>query len=136
MNPPTPTTTQRWQRTPIRNEASWIPRSFDDVEDLRERLIEAGHSAAIVNGLTGWLMAKALGHVDETSASTRTRYRKVLAELGTGPYPDNDPRLLRDAGHTNARGLAAALAGVGGFAMALAPIIDEQPRYDALPEAA
>lgn len=91
------TTNVRWQRTPIRNEGSWIPNSIEDFEEVRRRLTAAGHPTTVVNGITGWLAAKAIGEHDSSSGTTRARYRKILAELGPGPYPDNDPRRDHDA---------------------------------------
>jgi hypothetical protein len=71
----------RWQRTPIRGEAAFIPATLEDLEPLRQRLEAAGHPAMVVNGITGWLVEKALGHPDTTSRPTRANYRKILAEL-------------------------------------------------------
>lgn len=69
----------RWQRTPIRGERAYIPETVEELSVLRTRLVAAGHSDAVVNGLVGWLVAKASG--DHGSGSSATRYRKILAEL-------------------------------------------------------
>lgn len=71
----------RWQRTPIRGEAAYIPASLEDLEQLRGQLTAAGHTLTVVNGITGWLVAKATGEADVTSRTTRARYRAILAEL-------------------------------------------------------
>lgn len=65
----------------LRDEAAWIPRTFDELQELRQRLTDAGHSSPIVNGLTGWLVSKALGEEDTTGSSTRASYRRILREL-------------------------------------------------------
>lgn len=67
----------------LRNEAEWIPTSMETLAALRARLTEAGHPAAIVSGLTGWLVAKGAGEEDRTSSDTRSRYRRILADLET-----------------------------------------------------
>lgn len=124
-------------RRDLRNEAAWLPATLDELEDVRGRLVDAGHPPPIVNGLTGWLVAKALGERDATASDTRSRYRRILAELGPGPYGDRPPaRALRDAGFAaSTRQLIGAAAGVGVAALgvktgnpaliALAPIIPE-----------
>lgn len=78
----------RWQRTPIRGEAKFIPQTIGDLEQLRSKLVTAGHPSQVVNGLTGWLVAKALGEKDTTSGPTRANYRRILAELDAS---DSDP---------------------------------------------
>lgn len=112
-------TNVRWQRTPVRNEASWIPRTLEDLELVRERLATAGQTAPVINGITGWLAAKALGDHTSASGDTAARYRKILGELGTGPNPNGDRR-LRDAGEVDDGTLVGVgLVGVAGMAMAL-----------------
>jgi hypothetical protein len=71
----------RWQRTPIRGERAYMPASLEDLEKLRGRLTSTGHPISVVNAITGWLVAKALGEADTTSRVTRAKYRKILAEL-------------------------------------------------------
>lgn len=78
-------TNTRWQRTPIRGEADWIPASLDDLELIRQALVDAGEPITVVNGITAWLVAKALGEDDPSSAHTRAKYRKVLEAAGPSP---------------------------------------------------
>ena len=49
--------------------------------ELSDLLHEAGHPPSLVYGLLGWLAAKAAGRPDRTSAPTRARYRRILAEF-------------------------------------------------------
>jgi hypothetical protein len=74
----------------IRGEAAWIPHSFDELEELRRRLTDAGHPASVVHGVSGWLVAKALGEEDLTSGRTRSTYRRILEALGEAPT-DREP---------------------------------------------
>lgn len=77
----------------IRDEAAWIPRTFDELEELRRRLTSAGHAVSVVSGVTGWLVGKALGEDDLTTSPTRSRYRKILRDLETSlGGPDDDPK--------------------------------------------
>lgn len=75
----------------LRGEAAWIPRTMDELEQVRRVLTDAGHSNAVVNGVTGWLVAKSLGEEDATNSVTRSKYRKVLAELES-PLDDEPKR--------------------------------------------
>lgn len=136
----------------LQNEAEWLPEDLHDLpavlEELRPLLFEAGRSSSEVNGITGWLFAKAIGEPDETGSATRARYRRILRELGAVP-PGGPRRLVdvREAGVADLRraGSTAALALVGAGAVSLAssgnvigavlaaalsaPIMLDEPRY-------
>lgn len=71
----------------LRNEADWLPEDLGDLVDLRRRIIAAGHASQVANGIVGWLLSKAAGERDDTASDTRSRYRKILAELDV----DHDP---------------------------------------------
>jgi len=75
-------------------EKRFVPRDLEEAQELREVLIAAGNSAAIANGIVGWLLDKALSDVDRTALQTRTDYRKVLAELD-GRWPPKKRRRRR-----------------------------------------
>lgn len=100
----------------IRDEAEWIRENLSVVElaDLRQRIMEHGHSSQVADRLVGWIVAKAAGRGDETSSDTRARYRKILAELGPAgePEPSGKGRARGDRGVTDLRTLLTA-AGVG-----------------------
>lgn len=110
-------------RRDLRNEADWIPSDTIELpaalEELRSRLFDAGRPSSEINGITGWMVAKALGEQDTTAAPTRARYRKILADLGPGPRPNGRAR-LRDAGDVDQGTLVGtSLIGVAGMAMAM-----------------
>jgi hypothetical protein len=65
----------------LRNEADFLPASIDDAAAVRAAVLEAGHTPALADGLVGWLIAKAAGHADNSSPTTRSRYRRILATL-------------------------------------------------------
>lgn len=71
----------RWQRTPVRDEGSYLPVTMETLTELRARLVAAGHPAATVNGLLGWLVAKSEGDHFSTSRKTSSKYRTILREL-------------------------------------------------------
>lgn len=79
----------------LQNEAEWLPHELDELpaalKRLRERLTDAGRSPAEVQGITGWIVGKALGERDTTNASTRARYRRILREVGVSD-PTDDPK--------------------------------------------
>jgi hypothetical protein len=65
----------------LRNEREWLPRSLDDAILIRQTLMSAGISRAKADGILGWLLGKVKGEIDTTTATVRSDYRKVLAEL-------------------------------------------------------
>ena len=73
------------RRDHLRNEAAYLPESVEDLADLRRRVIAAGYPQQTASGIVGWLVAKAAGDPDLTSAPTRSQYRKILAELDDSP---------------------------------------------------
>lgn len=84
----------------LRNEARFLPRSIEDLVELQDRLVAAGHSPAVASGIASWLARKAIGEDDATSHQTRARYRKILAELEVvdpGPPGGGDDDELRPA---------------------------------------
>jgi hypothetical protein len=82
----TSATIQRARRH-LRGEAPWVPADLGELDLVRAQLLEAGHSSAVVNGVTGWLVGKALGATDTTNAATRARYRQLLEAAGPSPIP-------------------------------------------------
>ena len=68
----------------IQDEGAFLPESIDDLIDLRERLVAAGHSEGTANGLVGWLVAKKGGGGRTPSPVTQAKYRRILRELGAG----------------------------------------------------
>jgi hypothetical protein len=81
-----------------RNEADFLPESLEDLADLRRRVMDAGHSAPVANGLLGWLVSKAAGEDDVTNSVTRSKYRKILAELPPPEGPVGGPARLEVVG--------------------------------------
>lgn len=67
----------------LRNEADFLPEQVSDLASVRENVLAAGHAPAVADGIVGWLVAKANGQPDLTSSKTRSRYRRILAELPT-----------------------------------------------------
>ena len=103
------------------NEAPFVSLDVIALADVKAELIAMGSSPAEASGVVGWLIDKAAGNPDITSAPTRSRYRKLLAELDQ-PEPRPRPRRGRsDAG--NVTYLPSALVGAGAAAgvLALAP---------------
>lgn len=94
------------RRRDLRNEADYLPETVEDLVDLRQLVIEAGHSAPVANGLVGWLLSKAAGEADTTSSRTRSTYRKILAELEPigGPGPGGGRHLEAVGSTKNGRG--------------------------------
>ena len=68
----------------IREEGPHLDRSAAELEELARELIKAGHHERVVRGLIGWLVLKAAGLPDTTGAPTRSRYRRMLADLDGG----------------------------------------------------
>lgn len=69
------------RRDHLRNEADYLPKSVEDLARLRRQLLDAGHSNALTGGVISWLVSKTAGEPDQTDSNTRSRYRKILAEL-------------------------------------------------------
>jgi hypothetical protein len=90
----------------LREEAAFLPRSVEDLAELRRRILDAGHPDQIASGIVGWLVAKAADDPDRTGPNTRSRYRKVLAELEPlhSPEPDGDRRPLEVVGGSSSHG--------------------------------
>ncbi len=65
----------------LRNEADWLPQTLSDVVCVRRSLLDAGTRREMADPIVTWLILKASGEPDITSATTRSRYRKVLAGL-------------------------------------------------------
>jgi hypothetical protein len=65
----------------LRNEADHLPSSIEEAASVRAAIIDAGHSPTLADSVVGWLIAKAAGHADATSPTTRSKYRRVLATL-------------------------------------------------------
>ncbi len=86
----------------LRNEAEFLPAALSDLVELRRRIIDAGYPPSVANGLVGWLVSKTAGERDVTGSPTRSKYRKILAELDSGSGPGrgrrkgtpDDPRRL------------------------------------------
>jgi len=70
---------RRWWR----EEADHVPKNLTEAIELQERLIQAGVAPAAAAGCVMWLVGKAHGE-DHTTAPTRSRYRKLLAQLDGG----------------------------------------------------
>lgn len=85
----------RTRTSALQDEADWLPEAPEQlhvaIAQARARLVAAGRSSAEVQGITGWLVGKALGEPDTTTGSTRTRYRKILREVGSAD-PTDDPK--------------------------------------------
>jgi hypothetical protein len=65
----------------LRVEAAFMPASVEAAAQLRQQLVDAGHSSALADGIVGWLIGKAAGHVDRSSSATRSSYRRILSAL-------------------------------------------------------
>lgn len=91
-------------------EAPHLPQTLDDVAAVGDQLRELGYGAPAVAGLESWLIRKALGRPDRTAATTRSRYRKMLAELGT--LPPAAPTRRRRSEEGASRAVACAVASV------------------------
>jgi hypothetical protein len=139
-------------RRDIRNESAWLPEDLDELLYVTGCAEAEGHPPQVAKGLGMWLVEKALGLPDKTSAPTRSRYRKILASLEAAGHP---PPAHRQAGAATLGmlltvGLAAAVSRAltsGDFAPLLAllewlqPIIygavnpeEDEPESTAWPE--
>jgi hypothetical protein len=95
----------------LRGEAAFLPSSLEELEVVRQRLLDHGISPAVTGGIVAWLLAKAHGADDPTNGATRTRYRKILADIGvpigTGPESGRARRAVMPA--VTGAGAAVAL---------------------------
>jgi len=81
----------------LRNEADHLPSSLEEAAAIRAALLDAGQPPQVADGIVGWLIAKATGQPDLTAATTRSRYRRVLATLPPTVGNNATGRLLRRA---------------------------------------
>jgi len=92
-------------RKDLRNEADWLPEDFNEVLDITELVASRGHRTDTAKGLGLWLIEKAAGRPDKTAAGTRSRYRRILAELEAAGVPP--PRKRRPDPECRQAGLAS-----------------------------
>ena len=92
------------KRKDLRNEADWLPEDFNEVLEVTELVMERGYRADTAKGLGLWLVEKAAGRKDTTAAPTRSRYRRILAELEADGVP---PPRRRQAKPERQAGLAS-----------------------------
>src|SRR5437879_2604324 len=100
---------------------AWGPRTERYLLELGR---EEGHPSQVVLGLIGWVASKAHGLPDESSAPTRSRYRKILAELnarGLAPEPGNGRARRRAGQRGDVEQLVLETAATGGGVALLAP---------------
>lgn len=125
-------------RRDLRIEAHFLPETVDDLVELRQAILEAGHSESVAHGIVGWVVGKGAGETDALGSRTRSTYRKILAEL-VEQHPDGPTgRQRRDqAGFAHLRHLLGLGAASAAAAYALAtPIIHEESGYVMEPMAA
>jgi hypothetical protein len=103
----------------IQNEAEHLPATVSDLAELTESITAAGYTSAEALGLAGWLARKAAGMSDPTTAPTRAKYRRILAQLdGTEPpRPGFDDRYRREAGYFRPRSAGRLSAAAGAASM-------------------
>jgi hypothetical protein len=65
----------------LRNEADYLPDDLADLIQLRKEIRAAGYTRRTADGLCSWLLAKAAGEPDETAATTRAEYRRILSKM-------------------------------------------------------
>jgi hypothetical protein len=138
-------TTITHHRRDLMIEADYLPADLADLAELRRQLVQlissgetdvaAASADTTADSIIGWLVCK-LDGVDALAASTRSRYRKILAQLSaTGGGPG-------ERGSANLTGTFVALAGAvaaaavasgrpGAVALA-SPIIYDRSGYDAV----
>lgn len=80
----------------IADEGPFITTDVAELASLKARLIAAGQPAPFAAGVISWLVDKAAGQRDETSSSTRARYRKALRDLAGDGGPKRGRRLTAD----------------------------------------
>jgi len=112
-------------RRDLRIERHYLPSSIDELSELRQRVLDLGEPEPTANGLIGWLVAKASGEVDASSAPTRSKYRRILARLdeldpaGPGRRTGGYTRLGATARMVPALAGGTALAAAGHPALAM-----------------
>jgi hypothetical protein len=76
-------------------ERPWLDavKTLPDLAALRRNVIGAGHPPETASGLVGWLVAKQQGDIDVTSSRTRSKYRRILVELGDPT--ESPPKTIR-----------------------------------------
>jgi hypothetical protein len=113
-------------RRDLREEAAFLPESLPELMELRERLLVAGQTRRVADGLCMWLLAKAHNEPDTTAPNVRSKYRKVLRELPAAPPPAAPRRRGRgDRGATDPK--TAALVGLGAVAGVAVAHLTGQP---------
>lgn len=70
----------------VRDEEPWIPDTLDDVADVIS-LLDTRFEWHEMYGIVDWLVRKTMGWPDPTSSATRSRYRRMLREVGLGLEP-------------------------------------------------
>ena len=127
-----------------RPEEAWLDADVRRLHELHAQLLDAGYTAAFVNGLVGWIVA---GGADAVSTPTAAGYRKALRELEPPRRTRPHGRRARgERGHAIAGRLALAGSAAGsGLLMAheagatgplsalsaVVPIIVDPSGYDA-----
>lgn len=106
------------------SEAPFLPETLGDLIDLAQRLEQRGHSIAKIQGCVGWVALKAAGKRDTTAPSTRSRYRKMLADLAEHTGPPSRRR--------SEAGVANLLAVAGVTATAAVGVATKNPRAAAM----
>ena len=61
-------------------EKELVPKTLAEAVELHGQIIDAGHRPDVASGAVMWLIEKAHGR-DSITGPTRSRYRKVLAEI-------------------------------------------------------
>lgn len=74
------TTTTTRPRRDLMVEGDLLPTSVEDLAELRQAILDAGHPEQVANAICGWLIGKRDGP-DGLAADTRSRYRRILAAV-------------------------------------------------------
>ena len=67
-------------------EIGWIPRNLEQLDAVAE-LLEWRYGPDEAAAVACWLLKKAMGRADTTSARDRARYRRLLTGLQVPPVP-------------------------------------------------
>jgi hypothetical protein len=120
-------------------EGAWLEAKPVELARLKRRIIAAGETPDTGSGIIGWIIDKQAGERDLTSAPTRARYRKILAELEAPPAPTRR-RARGESGAVHVRSAACSAVAAGAtiavatghpaVAAMLAPIILGEPEPD------